>query len=91
MSTVNGKADDGSQLHVPVVSYYHEQALRRMAEGQMHDAQRRAEVAERKLAELEAAILAQAPDSALGRRVALQEQLRQAGLGVVTGVAKSPS
>lgn len=80
MSPGNPKADDGSELVVPVTTLYHESARRAEAEGELADAIRRAEVAERRLRELQQLIAREQPDSPLGRRCALTLQLRAAGL-----------
>ena len=75
MSIANGKADDGSALAVPVVTFYQERVLREEAESRAASALARAEAAEKRLREMLELLASQQPDSALGRRAALQLQL----------------
>lgn len=81
MSVGNGlKADDGTQIAVPVSSLYHERSLREKAEGEAADALRRAERAERALEDLRQQVAMAQPESALGKRCRLELELQAAGL-----------
>lgn len=75
MSIANGKADDGSALHVPVTALYQERVRREEAESRAASATARAEQAEKRLREMLELLSTQQPDSPLGRRAALQLQL----------------
>jgi len=80
MSQANGKADDGALLYAPITALYQERVLREQAEARAASAIQRAELAERQLAEWLALAADKEPDSALGRRAALELALREAGL-----------
>ena len=66
---------NGAGLVAPITVVYQLRAEREEALGRLADAERRAEAAERKLAELIAAGMAD-PDSAIGKRCVLEHELR---------------